>query len=328
MTTTASIDHHLGPARGRYFGEGFKRVDHALTDLRIGGGSVAARATLTYPADWSRKSSGSLRPHLSSIDGLVIAVELADAYLTHAFGLDLSQRRRAWLRAFEMRVTAPTEELASFGVRAQHAGCAPSRSGRCDHVSSFICHVGTIRVTCAIEHDIATGAGGEGRYATADELLGGAAGRHYGDAYKRRTQHIDDVATSGAAIRATVAVDDPRGAVDVGLGGAYGPSVSMVDCLLSMAQLAQVLAYDLDRIERAGSNTFWMRRLSFQTATPVHPLGDRHDAALAVHRGKLLTVGGEPWRALDLGGTLGSYETHGSIAHALPATSTALCAAA
>jgi hypothetical protein len=323
-----SIDHHLGASSGRYFGEGFKRVQHELTNLRVGAGEIAADATLTYPGDWSRKSTGSLRPHLSSIDGLVIAGELADAYLAHTFGLDLEQRRRAWLRAFEMRVAAPTEELSRFAVRAQHRSCVPASSARCDFISSFACFIGTIRVTCAIEHDIARGGAGEGRYATADALLGDSARRHYGDGYKRRTQRIEDVATRGDSIRATVAVEDPLGDVDDGLGGAYAPSVSMVDCLLSMAQLAQVLAYDLDGVRRATSNTFWMRRLSFRAATPVHPLGAPRDAALGVPRSKLLTVGGGPWRALDLSGNLGEFETHGSVAHALPATSTALSAAA
>jgi len=330
MIATAHIDRHLGPASGRYFGEGFKRVDHALTGLRVAGRTIAAEATLSYPDDWSRKSSGTLRPHLSSVDGLVIAGELADAWLTHTFGLSLDQRRRAWLRAFEMRVAAPTEELASFGVVASHDDCVPALGARCDFVSTFRCHIGTIRVTCAVEHDIAHRGAGEGRYATADELLGDAARRHYGDAYKRRTQRIDRVAVSrrDETLRATVAVDDPLGDVDDGLGGAYAPSLSMVDSLLSMAQLAQALAYKLDGVERAKSNTFWMRRLSFQAGTPVHPLAERHAATLGAPRSRLLTVGGVAWRALDLSGRLGEFETRGSIAHALPETSTALSAAA
>jgi hypothetical protein len=328
-TTSGSIDEHLGPASGRYFGEGFKRVDHALTELSLGQldgrGCVAATATLSYPGDWSRKSAGSLRPHLSSIDGLVIAVELADAYLTHSFGLDLARRRRAWVRSFEMRVAAPTEELESFPVSARHEGCTPVLGGYCDFVSTFACLVGTIRVTCEIEHEIATCDARAGRYATADELLGDALLRHYGDAYKRRTQDIAEVATSAddETVRAAIGVRDPLATVDLGLGGAYQPAVSMVDCLLSMAQLAQVLAYSLDSVQRAESNTFWMRRLSFSADTPVHALGERFDAGLGVPRSKLLEVGGSRWRALDLGGHFGAISTNGSIAHALPAARTA-----
>src|SRR5918997_1151469 len=114
--TAGSIDRYLAPAGERHFGDGFKRVTHEITDLVIGGidgrGTIQATATLGYPEDWSRKSTGSLRPHVSSIDGLLLVVELAEACLTHRYGLDREQRRRMWLRSLEMRAAAPQEELA------------------------------------------------------------------------------------------------------------------------------------------------------------------------------------------------------------------------
>jgi hypothetical protein len=333
--TTASMDEFLGPASGRFFGEGFKRIEQALTGVRVvreqGRGMIIADAALTYPADWSRKSARTLRPHLSSIDGLVLAVELAEAYLTHRYGLGLDERRRMWLRSFEMRVASPQEDLAEFRVQAVDTGCAAIARSHCEYVSTFDCQIGTIRVTCAIEHDIASRNPFGGRYESCDDILGDARRRHYGDAYKRRTHDIADVAVTRATESLTAGVtvgDSPDGGDDHGFAGAYQPSASMVDALLSMAQLSQVLAYTLDSVQRASSNTFWMRRLAFSAASPLLPLDARLDVSLGVSRGRLLSVGGGAWRALDLSGHFGEMSTTGSIAHALPDTSTASRAAA
>jgi len=335
IITAGSIDQHLGPASGRFFGEGFKRVNHTISDLGIGSaegrGTIRAKAALTYPGDWSKKSTGSLRPHVSSIDGLVLAVELAEAYLTHSYGLDLGQRRRMWLRSFEQRVAAPQEDLAQVGAQAVHTGCVSAAAGsRRDHVSTFSCVIGTMRVTCTIEHDIASETAAPGRYGSATEILGDASRRHYGDGYKRRKQHIADVvpAADGQLVEAAITVSDPQPSANDGFAGAYEPSVSMVDGLLSLAQLAQVLAYRIDGIEREASNTFWMRRLVMSSTAPVNPLDDRFDAALAVPRGRLLEMGSGFWRVLELSGHFGAMQVQSSVAHALPGNSTSLHAAA
>ena len=332
--TPGSIDRYLGPASGRYFGEGFKRVTHEITDLVIGDvdgrGSIRGTATLGYPEDWSRKSTGSLRPHVSSIDGLLLTVELAEACLTHRYGLGGAQRRRMWLRSLEMRVASPQEDLTEFGVDGVQTGCAPAAAGsRCGHVSTFRCRIGTIAVTCAIEHDIAAPTRVTGRYGSSADVLGDPAGRYYGVGYKARTQRIADIvsAPGGEHVRAKITVEDPHAGCDDGFAGSYQPSVSMVDCVLSLAQLAQVVAYRVDGIDRTQSNTLWMRRMAFSSSTPVHPLDALTDATARVARSRQLKVGGACWRALDLSGDFGAIQARGSIAHALPRPTTEHAAA-
>jgi len=333
--STRSIEHYLGPASGRFFGAGFRRITHRLAELEIdhldGHGRIRAQAGLSYPDDWSTKSTGSMRPHLSSIDGLVIAVQLAEAYLVHTYGLGLEQRRRMWLRAFDMRVASPQEDLARFAVQAIDGGCAGAAPGsRCDYVSTFQCLVGTIRVACAIEHDIASQTRGGGIYGLSAEILGDAGRRHYGEGYRQRTHRIADVAsaTDGRRVRATIAVSDSQNGPDDGLAGAYGPSVSAVDCIVALAQLAQVLAYDIDGIEREASNTFWMRRLAMSSGTPLHPLDTCFDAVVDATSSRLLKIGPGFWRVLELSGHLGAIQAQSSAAHALPDAPSSLCAAA
>jgi hypothetical protein len=263
--------------------------------------------------------------------GLLLAVELAEACLTHRYGLDREQRRRMWLRSLEMRAAAPQEELARFGVHAVQTACAPAAAGsRCGHVSTFRCRIGTITVTCAIEHDIASQAAAGGRYRSSTDILGDPSNRYYGVGYKARTQRIAHVvpAPDGEVVQATITVEDPHTGRDDGFGGSYQPAVSMVDCFLSLAQLAQVVAYRIDGVDRTQSNTLWMRRMAFSSSTPVHPLDGLTDATVNVARSRRLKVGGDCWRALDLGGDFGAIQARGSIAHALPHSSNTEHAAA
>jgi hypothetical protein len=310
----SSIDDHLGPSQGRFFGHGFKRVAHSVRGVEITRGAISATAGLAYPADWSRKSSGSLRPHLSSVDALVLAVQLAEAHLTHTRRLDVGQRRRTWLRSFDMRGgRVPQEDLAALPVQAIQLDTRNS-------VSTYSCLIGTLGVTCQIEHDAGRARATGGDYDNLDSLLGAAQGRYYGAGFRRRAQRIADVCVTpdGDAIAATVAVSDPDGALDDGLGGAYGPAPSMLDGLVCLAQLAQVLAYRLDGIERGQSHTLWMRRLAQSSPAPPRPATGPVTATLALQRSRVLAFGDGRWRTLDVAGELHGIHVRSSIAHQLP----------
>lgn len=329
-----SITQHLGPNRDRYFAEGFKRVAHALTDLEIrpsdGRGTIRAFAELTYPENWSQKATGRLRPHLSSVDALILSVELADAYLTHAYGLRPEQRQRMWLRSFDMRAAASQGDLDRFDVVAVATDCAVRDGLHADETTAFECHIGTIRVNCVVEHAIGPRALTTAAYASSTEILGDADRRYYGDGYKRRTQHIDGVRPSadGTVVEARIRVEETWPILGVGFAGAYQPATSMIDCMLSLAQLAQVLAYRIDGIERAKSNTLWMRRVAMSTTTPSHSLALPLDALVAVSRSRIVGVGSDLWRVLGLVGHFGEIQAQASLAHALPDVATLLDATA
>jgi Pseudomonas avirulence D protein (AvrD) len=332
----SSIDDHLGPAQGRFFGHGFRRVAHSVRDVEIRRGAITATAGLSYPDDWSRKSSGSLRPHLSSVDALVLAVQLAEAHLTHTRRLDAGQRRRTWLRSFDMRGgRVPQEDLTALPVQAIQLATRGT-------VSTYSCLIGTLGVTCEIEHDATyhgldsplgapadttyrnldslLGAPADTTCRNLDSLLGAAEDRYYGAGFRRRAQRIADVrvAPDGEAIAATVAVADPGGGRDLGLGGAYGPAPSMLDGLVCLAQLAQVLAYRLDGIERGQSHTLWMRRLAQSSAAPPRRATGPVTAKLALQRSRVLAFGDGRWRTLDVAGELHGIRVRSSIAHQLP----------
>src|SRR5262249_53707404 len=95
------IDDLLGSAAQRFFGDGHRRISQLLRDITVhsdgaGGHRVLGCASVSYPPDWSVKNSAAeLRPHLSTIDALLLSVALGECYLAQVRGLDSHQRRRA-----------------------------------------------------------------------------------------------------------------------------------------------------------------------------------------------------------------------------------------
>jgi hypothetical protein len=328
----------LGPGEKRFFGSGYKRVGQCLSGIRTDGSSepgalVTARAGLNYPQDWSRKGAGSqLRPHLSSIDALVLAAQLAEIQLNHSRALTAEQQRHTWLCSTEVRAgTQPHEDLSDFPVLAQLRGTEDGRLPGGPLRSHYDCRIGSLKVRCTFEH--APGDGGrrnrpETVYATGDEALGPARNRHYGDGYKARRNFAEDVAVdlSAQRVRARQHVVPEPGDDEAtwGAEAAYAPSVSQVDCMISIAQLAQVLLYNQDDLPRSSSNTLWMRRILIEADSPLRPFDGPIDAMAYTTKTRLLSMSDGLWRCSELavddfGGIHGSC----SIAHRLPAAATA-----
>ncbi|QEU83710.1 AvrD family protein [Streptomyces viridosporus] len=324
-----SLESCLGPGSARFFGSGYKRVVQDLRDITTDGsaepGALAtARGTLTYPQDWSRKSgAGELRPHLSSIDALVLAATLAEVHVNRAFGLTATEQRRTWLRHADVRAgSSPHEDLADFPVQGRLLavdGPAPQQSAL---TSTFDCRIGGLRVRCTLAHERGAGPEGLATYADAAEALGPARARHYGEGYKHRDQYADQVHVDLDRQRVRGrqrVVATERGAETHGAEAAYGPSVSLVDALVGVAQLAQALLYAQDGLSRGNSNTLWMRRFVIGTQTPIRPLGRSFVSTVRTARTRLIGMGGETWRAAEL--VVDDYSRIGgrcSLAHRLP----------
>ncbi|MGP4044407.1 AvrD family protein [Streptomyces sp. 2A115] len=325
-----SLDSCLGPESTRFFGSGYKRVVQDLRKITTDGSAepgaqVTARGTLTYPQDWSRKSgSDELRPHLSSIDALVLAATLAEVHVNRAFGLTAAEQRRTWLRHADVRAgSSPHEDLADFPVEGRLLAVA-SRWEASSLTSTFDCRIGALRVCCNLAHERGTDrTAGAATYTDATEALGPAWARHYGEGYKKRHQqaeqvHVDLDRQRIRGQQRVVATETP--AESHGAEAAYGPSVSLVDALVGVAQFAQVLLYAQDGLSRSSSDTLWMRRFVIGTETPVRPLGRSFAPTVHTAGSRLLGMGGETWRTAELAvDDFSGISGRCSLAHRLPA---------
>ncbi|WP_372411716.1 AvrD family protein [Streptomyces luteireticuli] len=331
-----SFDACLGPGESRFFGSGYTRVSQHLDHIvsygsTAPGAEIHAWATLDYPRDWSRKSAApQLRPHVSSIDVLLLAVTLCEVHLSTAHGLTPDQLGRAWLRSADVRAgSRPHETLSDFPVRGRLADSRPAPDGEPGPLhSTYDCRVGGLRARCVLVHERGARTGGDRPdahvFGSVTDVLGPAGSRVYGAAHKAHRHVAGDVAVDlthrrvRARQRLVRRADAPP--VRHGLEAAYAPSVTVVDGLVGAAQLAQALLYAQDGLDRAGSNTLWMRRMTIGTDTPVRPVDGPFDVRARATHNRLLSWDGGLWRTTDCAvddfrGIHGSF----SVAHRLPA---------
>jgi hypothetical protein len=322
-----SIDDYLGPGETRFFSRGYQRAEHRVRDIAVNPSQapgVRARADVGYPADWSKKDGIDQRPHLSTVDALVLGVQLVELHLAHGYGLTGADRVRARLRKAVLRAGgAPQEDLRDIPLSARLVNTekVPGASSR--YLSVYGCTVGNLRVRCEIEHPIGTRVAAEAGYGGLDDVLGPGDRRFYGEGFKARRHHIHDVRVDLDALTARAAVHftpEPDAATR-GIDGELHPSVTFVDAFVVNLQLVQVLLYELDSLSRANSNTLWMMQTVLEAAAS-QPFPDRPDMALPAEASftdkRLLSLRGGTWRSVDIKAGLAGIGLRCSFAHELP----------
>ncbi|HEY5835748.1 AvrD family protein [Streptomyces sp.] len=337
----SSIDDYLGPGETRFFSRGYQRAQYGVRDVRVNpalseGVCVTATADISYPADWSRKRSGvDLAPHLSTVDVLVLGVQLAESHLVRAHRLDAAGQRAMRLRKVSLRAgNAPQEELADLPLSAALVRSEPDREAEGGNRSVYDCAVGGLRVRCEIEHPTARGtavdiqdihAPGARVHDSLADVLGAAESRFYGEGFKRRRHTIHDVRVDVGALTAEADArftDEAGSPVPAeGIEGTAQPAISLVDAFVVNLQLAQVLMYELDSLTRESSNTLWMMQTVLEAPRgrrtlrePGEPL--RTQTGVTGHR--LLRLRGGAWRSVDLRGALAGITMRAAFAHELP----------
>jgi hypothetical protein len=330
----SSIDDYLGPGETRFFSRGYQRAAYRVKGLAADAADapqtgVRGTVDVSYPADWSKKKQGTdLRPHLSTIDALVLGVQLAELHLAHAYGLGPDDLSVARLRKVVLRAgSEPQEDLIGIPLSA----CLKSPADQPDadglYRSQYECRVGMLRVRCEIDHPIVRRAYRDAEFESFDAVLGPGSSRFYGDGFRLRRHSIQDIAldldelVAEAAVRFTTVPGSP--VPTEGIGGARQPAVTLVDCFVVNLQLAQVLMYELDGLSRANSNTLWMMQTAMTApAEPDLLVLDDEDALLrtrtAITAKHLLNVRGGIWRNVDLRASLAGIDMRCSFAHELP----------
>jgi len=243
-----SVDDKLGDRRTRFFGEGFKRVTHAVTNVSVtpATGTVEATAGLSLPGTWSQKGQAEQRPHLSTIDAMLLAAQLTGLYTGHTVEHDPTRFR---VLGVKIRAGAQPDEdgLEQFPVHAVHRSTTDASDG--EQTTTVDCRIGGMAVTVTAAHPAGTPVDAPGFYAQAGHLPGVWNDRPYGVDHCTQAQLLTDVHADVTDLRASARLE------------LTGESVfTAIDLFVSALQLSQVLLYELDGVDRACSNTLWMRR--------------------------------------------------------------------
>lgn len=251
----------LGPAVRRYFGGGYRRTLYRLHEVHVAGSRAEGSAHVEYPDMWSTKSSSThLVPHLSTIDAAILAARMMEIILECVCGLDSDQVGRAWIRSLSIRSgNAPVEALDRVPVDARIVASDVQQGKIC---SELDLRIGEMVVTSNVVHER-----GNGRL---DNLIGvswpvGPMTELFrGTEHQTSIEHLD-VHHGVLICRHRIA---PPPAVAEGLESAYWPAPTLVDCLALAGQMAQVLIYESDEVDRDTTSTLWMRRASFTATSP------------------------------------------------------------
>lgn len=331
VTPRTRIEEFLGPADQRFFSSGYRRVDYRFGEVsaNVHDGSQATlstQASLRYPGNWSSKSGVALRPHLSTVDAIVLGVQMSELCLTRAFSLNQEQRRRMWVRSIRIKAgTAPAEQLDEVQIAARLTETRGDQDGVMASVVTT--QIGTMRTRCEVLHSAAaagpasavTDPAGAARYADPAELLGPPGARYYGTGFSRGGQDMEDIVLDLPERAASAAVTvTPADAADQGIEGAYQPGITPVDCFVTCMQLAQVLLYELDSVKRAHSNTLWMRSTAISLGAPRRPAAERLHLATSLRDVGLLMIKDVEWRTASVSARLGAISVTCALAHQLP----------
>ncbi|MER7574333.1 AvrD family protein [Streptomyces sp. NPDC126514] len=327
-----SVDDYLGPGEKRFFGSGYRRVRYRYDKVEITGGrdlptELGSRLDVVYPADWSTKAGrrGDLRPHLSTVDGLISAVHLSETALTHALGLGPESRRAGRVLTVRIKAgTEPDEELTGLPVRTTVLG-VPVADREGEAVSRLQTLVGAMRIRTDLRHPLpepASGAASAATYTGPAELLGPVERQYYGTGFTARTQSVRKVAVRVAEARAHAVVDVAQEPGTVlateGTEGLYQPFVGLIDTFVTSLQLGQILLYETDGVSRGASNTLWMRTTVLRASPEPDPIRYETPLDVRLENSTLLRRDEEIWRAADIVGKLAGNTVRCSVAHRLP----------
>lgn len=275
LSRFSSIDELLGESRTRFFGAGFRLVQHDITDVEVSPRerTTAAKARIDYPASWSTKKSRELQPHLSTLDAFIIGAQLCETHLRTAYGIDGDAIDRVWVSRTTLKPSnTPTLDLTSVPASCTLVRTEAISDSLCGHLSSFTAQVGSIALEFVLDHPIGTPSESPARWSNLGELLGPAESRYYGSAYTLTQLVLRDIEfdVSGERVRSLLDLYDPLDMPRLrGMSSAYFPFLSLTNIIVGLAQLAQSLMYRYDNIQRDASHNLWMRRVALHSAEPV-----------------------------------------------------------
>ncbi|WP_162943729.1 AvrD family protein [Arthrobacter celericrescens] len=316
----ASIDDLLGDGRHRFFSHGYKSTHPRLRQLRVNHtlseSSLSARAALGVEGTWSVKGTSEQTPHLGTTDVLVLACRAAEALLASRYSPELL--REAYLESVTISGGSEPVEgaLDDLDCRAtlQDLG----------NRSILRCSVASMSAVVELAHASAELGLASVQSPSEEALVGDAGTRLYGDLWAERQVSLrgvvldaeDAIATAQVSFHQQDSVSDRRG-----LEAAYPDALSAIEYFVATLQLGQVLLYRLDAMDRADSNTLWMRKTRIALNRSGPNIGSGHGTGLSVRlrKSRMIAKDGGAWRCADVVGTFDGGEVVCSVAHRLPA---------
>lgn len=300
------IDELLGNYEKRYFGAGHKRTLYYMNRFlqREGERTYSSAEIENSNGTWSEKSGIEQKPHLSTIDGIVLATMFAERYM------------REYLREIEIEKLF----LASFEIKA---GVSPIEDLKDIRLS--------MKVPEVLEHG----------FAFQVEILGmrikikfrkrekggkkvrkqiGTTGNNYFAEHLKYVKHdIRNIVFDGDNISCNVVREMDTSVNFSGVESAFADSLSILEWLVIFSQMGQALAYHIDSVDRQVSETLWMKWVKAEMQEP-YEYNKEIFVSGGITKRKWLKMGKETWSLFEMVGSAldGLICFEGKITHKLP----------
>lgn len=315
------VDEILGNKASRYFGNGYKNVHYDILNLLVENDAITAVTTIHYPLAWSKKDTETdLVPHLSTIDATYIGLQLSEVFLTLQFDLDTLARNQLFIKTLHLKAKQGVlEDLNKVVCKVIHFVV----SGTSYDCHQFRGQIGNIEFYSEIEMRTYPSTNLLSKsFETVSEILGNPKERYFGILYKQTQHSITNIETDGDLLVSKAEIVVKNEIFDSnnhqGLDTAHLSNLtpSVLDCIVAIAQLSQVLIYEMDDVNRKNSNTLWMRKVKIDRKRVTQPIFQ--PSSIKVEKTKVVKMRQEKWRMVDLEGAFYNYNFQYSLAHILP----------
>lgn len=294
-------DDILGDYETRYFGAGHKRTSYKLK------GNYPDCIAEVYQTDsWSVKDGYQMKPHLSTIDGIILAVMYVEKYMKENEVVILPDS--LFLYAFEIKSgVMPVGDLVNISLNMK-------KEEVLEEEAYFEVVVEGMAAKLKFKSAKRNFFNNVSYIQEMDEDA------HYFSEHLKNVKHnIGDISFGENSIACVVSREEMKRVSYNGIGNLLANTISILEWLIIFSQMGQLLAYEIDSINRQESETLWMKNVKAEIDLSV-----TYNKPLFVSGGivksSLLNIKSKMWRIFEMAGSAdnGNVRFEGKIAHVLP----------
>ncbi|MGT2750538.1 AvrD family protein [Streptococcus orisasini] len=296
------VDTLLGDHRTRYFGDGHKKTSYSIGDLVNG----RAYGKITHEDLWSKKQNKEIQPHLSTLDGVILASLVAEKYLSqHEYSVE-----NFYLMNFEIKSgMKPIEDLEKVLINLKKAEVNSNKAFFEVSVLDM-----KVKVTFRL------------LYKSYEVTYDSMKSKNYLSNHLKDVKHnVYDVSfleTLDTADKCSIYCKANKISNQYtsysGISSSYIENYSILELLIIFSQMAEMLAYHVDDIDRECSETLWMKNVSAELTDPIP--SDEIALLGKITKSKSLDMKGKNWKIFEMSGTdtKNRIKISSKIAHQLP----------
>lgn len=296
------VDTLLGDHKTRYFGEGHKRTNYCIDDLS----EDTTYGKIIQSGIWSNKSDKVIQPHLSTLDGIMLSCLIAEKYLKN----QNKPFESYCLSKFEIKSgMQPIENLNRIPMQLKKV--------KVDIQSAdFEVAILDMKVKISFQQFA-----NNLRYEVKAEDSKQYLPNHLKD-IKHSIYDVSFLDTLDTADKCSIFCKANKVMNSEknysGISSNFSDSYSILELLIVFSQMAEMLAYHVDDVDRECSETLWMKHVSAELLRPIP--NDEISLFGKITKSKLLDMKGKDWKIFEMSGTdtKNRVRMSSKIAHQLP----------